>query len=45
MMVRFDAIGMIVSDMANTLAFYRMLGLDIPDENPVDLLAVLPAGS
>ena len=32
MTVRFDAIGMIVSDMANTLAFYRNLGLDIPPE-------------
>ena len=29
MTIRFDAIGMIVSDMASALAFYRMLGLDI----------------
>ena len=28
MTLRFDAIGMIASDMAATLAFYRMLGLD-----------------
>lgn len=30
MSVRFDAIGLIVEDMAATLAFYRLLGLDIP---------------
>jgi uncharacterized glyoxalase superfamily protein PhnB len=28
--VRFDAIGLVVRDMAATLAFYRLLGLDIP---------------
>ncbi|MFI9719220.1 VOC family protein [Streptomyces sp. NPDC052396] len=27
---RFDAIGMLVSDMAASLAFYRRLGLDLP---------------
>lgn len=27
---RFDAIGLAVADMAASLAFYRMLGLDIP---------------
>lgn len=30
MPVRFDAIGLVVEDMATTLAFYRLLGLDIP---------------
>lgn len=30
---RFDAIGMVVKDMAATLAFYRLLGLDIPAES------------
>lgn len=29
---RFDAIGLIVADMAATLAFYRRLGLSIPDD-------------
>ena len=29
-MPQFDAIGVIASDMAETLAFYRLLGLDIP---------------
>lgn len=30
MSVRFDAIGLIVQDMAATLSFYRQLGLDVP---------------
>ena len=30
MTVRFDAIGLVVQDMAATLDFYRLLGLDIP---------------
>ncbi|HEX5400938.1 MAG TPA: VOC family protein [Pseudonocardiaceae bacterium] len=29
---RFDLIGMVVADMAATLAFYRRLGLDIPSD-------------
>lgn len=29
---RFDAVGLVVGDMAASLAFYRRLGLDIPDE-------------
>ncbi len=28
---RFDAIGIVVSDMARALNFYRMLGLEFPD--------------
>jgi catechol 2,3-dioxygenase-like lactoylglutathione lyase family enzyme len=31
MTVRFDAIGIVVADMARTLRFYRMLGLELPD--------------
>ena len=31
-MPTFDAIGSIATDMAATLAFYRLLGLDIPPE-------------
>jgi catechol 2,3-dioxygenase-like lactoylglutathione lyase family enzyme len=30
MTIRFDLVGIIVSDMARSLAFYRRLGLDIP---------------
>lgn len=29
---RFDLVGMVVADMARSLAFYRRLGLDIPAE-------------
>jgi catechol 2,3-dioxygenase-like lactoylglutathione lyase family enzyme len=32
MAVRFDLIGLVVQDMARSLAFYRQLGLDIPAE-------------
>ena len=28
---RFDALGVVVSDMARSLAFYRQLGLEFPD--------------
>jgi catechol 2,3-dioxygenase-like lactoylglutathione lyase family enzyme len=43
---RFDAIGVVVSDMAAALAFYRRLGLDIPaaaDKEP-HAEAALPGG-
>ncbi len=43
-MPTFDAIGIIVEDMATTLGFYRLLGLDIPDaaedEQHVDIEVV-----
>jgi uncharacterized glyoxalase superfamily protein PhnB len=32
MTLQFDAIGLVVNDMAATLGFYRMLGLDIPQD-------------
>jgi uncharacterized glyoxalase superfamily protein PhnB len=31
MTVRFDYVGYVVADMPRTLAFYRLLGLDIPE--------------
>ncbi|MEV6315744.1 VOC family protein [Streptomyces sp. NPDC051776] len=43
---RFDLIGLVVSDMAASLAFYRRLGLDIPgdaDSEP-HVEASLPGG-
>jgi catechol 2,3-dioxygenase-like lactoylglutathione lyase family enzyme len=46
MTVRLDAIGMVVTDMAASLAFYRELGLDIPegvDDQP-HVEATLPGG-
>lgn len=44
---RFDAIGMVASDMAATLAFYRLLGLDIPPEadDAPHVEAALPGGT
>jgi catechol 2,3-dioxygenase-like lactoylglutathione lyase family enzyme len=43
---RFEAIGIVVSDMGKSLAFYRQLGLDIPadaDDQP-HVEASLPGG-
>ncbi|MBW5486815.1 VOC family protein [Streptomyces bambusae] len=46
MTVRLDMIGLVVSDMAASLAFYRRLGLDVPDgaESQPHVEAVLPNG-
>ena len=46
MTARFDLIGLVVADMASSLAFYRRLGLDIPaqaDGEP-HVEASLPGG-
>lgn len=41
-----DAIGIVVEDMARSLAFYRELGLDVPEEAAKDphVDAALPGG-
>ena len=43
---KLDMIGMVVQDMARTLAFYRQLGLDIPDgaDSEPHVEATLPNG-
>jgi catechol 2,3-dioxygenase-like lactoylglutathione lyase family enzyme len=43
---RFDLIGLVAADMAATLAFYRRLGLDIPDgaDGEPHVEASLPGG-
>ncbi len=43
---RFDAIGLVVTDMAATLAFYRTLGLDISEDADTEghVEAALPGG-
>ncbi|MGP4050699.1 VOC family protein [Streptomyces sp. 2A115] len=43
---RFDLIGLVVSDMAASLAFYRRLGLDFPEgsEKQPHVEAELPGG-
>jgi uncharacterized glyoxalase superfamily protein PhnB len=38
-MPRLDAVGVIVSDMERALAFYRLVGLDFPDEAVDDVHA------
>ena len=44
--VRFDAIGFVVDDMAATLAFYRRIGLDFPEDAAEEghVEAVVPGG-
>ena len=43
---RFEALGVVVSDMARSLAFYRMLGLEFPEgaESEGHVEAPLPGG-
>ena len=46
MAARFEAIGIVVSDMAASLAFYRRLGLEFPDgEGGGHTEALLPGGT
>ena len=47
MTARFDAIGLIVADMGRSLAFYRMLGLEIPADADTEghVEAGLPGGT
>jgi len=47
MTARFDAIGLIVADMARSLAFYRRLGLEIPADADAEshVQAALPGGT
>jgi len=46
MTARFDLIGLVVDDMARSLAFYRRLGLDIPADADAEphVEAALPGG-
>ncbi|MFG2584539.1 VOC family protein [Streptomyces malaysiensis] len=46
MTARFNAIGLVVADMAASLAFYRRLGLDIPADSDTQphAEAALPGG-
>ena len=46
MPVRLDMIGMVVQDMARSLAFYRQLGLDLPPEADAEphVETTLPGG-
>lgn len=44
---RFDALGILVTDLAETIAFYRLLGLEFPDEAEGEghIEATLPGGA
>lgn len=46
MTARLDLIGIVVTDMARSLAFYRRLGLDVPPEADIEphVEATLPGG-
>ena len=46
MTARFDVVGVVVEDMARSLAFYRSLGFDIPPEKDTEphVEASLPGG-
>lgn len=41
---KFDMIGLVVEDMAASLAFYRRLGLDIPETEDAHVEVTLPNG-
>jgi catechol 2,3-dioxygenase-like lactoylglutathione lyase family enzyme len=43
-MTRFDAFGLVVADMAATVAFYRKLGVELPDEFDGHIEGTLPGG-
>jgi catechol 2,3-dioxygenase-like lactoylglutathione lyase family enzyme len=43
-MTRFDAFGLVVADMAASVAFYRKLGVDLPDEFDGHVEGALPGG-
>jgi catechol 2,3-dioxygenase-like lactoylglutathione lyase family enzyme len=47
MTARFDLVGLVVDDMASSLAFYRLLGLDLPPESDGEphVETILPGGS
>jgi catechol 2,3-dioxygenase-like lactoylglutathione lyase family enzyme len=42
-MPTFDAIALVVADMAASIAFYQLLGVELP-ETPGEAHAALPAG-
>lgn len=44
MSARFEALGVVVSDLARSIAFYRRLGLDFPDNAEGHVEAPLPGG-
>ncbi len=45
MTISFDAIGIVCEDLASTLEFYALLGLDVPDERDGHVEVVLGNGT
>jgi catechol 2,3-dioxygenase-like lactoylglutathione lyase family enzyme len=43
-MATLNAVGIVTADMAATVRFYRLLGLDVPDPSPDHLETALPNG-
>ena len=43
-MPKLNAVGIVTADMAATVRFYRLLGLDVPDPSPDHLVTFLPNG-
>jgi predicted lactoylglutathione lyase len=41
---RFEAIGVVIGDLGRSVAFYRELGLDFPDDGEGHIEAQLPGG-
>jgi uncharacterized glyoxalase superfamily protein PhnB len=44
-MPELNAIGIVSSDLAASIAFYRLLGVDFPDEGEGHIEATLPSGA
>jgi uncharacterized glyoxalase superfamily protein PhnB len=44
-MPELSAIGIVVSDLQRSIAFYRLLGVDFPDEGEGHIEATLPSGT
>jgi uncharacterized glyoxalase superfamily protein PhnB len=44
-MPELNAIGIVVSDLQRSIAFYRLLGVDFPDEGEGHIEATLPSGT
>jgi len=40
-----NAIGIVASDLGRSIAFYRLLGVDLPDEGEGHIEATLPSGT
>ena len=44
-MPELNAIGIVVSDLGRSIAFYRLLGVDFPEDGEGHIEATLPSGA